>query len=150
MTARTLVVGLGSPHGDDRIGWEVARVLTDRLPAEVCVRETAIPANLLDWLPEYAVCHLIDGCSLRGRLGTLHRWKWPAGDFATLSERFSTHGMSLIEALRFAERLQILPKDVTIWGVEIGNTRQAADLSAELSEQIPTLAETLAEEIGCA
>src|SRR5688572_26163325 len=52
MTVDTLVVGIGSDHGDDRVGWLVADALQTRAPADVSVRHAKTPLDLLDWLDE--------------------------------------------------------------------------------------------------
>lgn len=79
----TLVVGVGSPHGDDQLGWLAADALEaallalraaapnapntplDARPLDASgwrVRRAATPSDLLDWLPGPQRLILIDAC----------------------------------------------------------------------------------------
>ena len=50
MTRRpTLVVGVGSHHGDDQAGWLVADLLAASASEDVAVRKAKTPAEILDW-----------------------------------------------------------------------------------------------------
>lgn len=56
-----LVVGLGSPHGDDQAGWQVIdRLQQHRLGSHVALRKAAVPHDLIDWCEEADVMHLVD------------------------------------------------------------------------------------------
>ncbi len=76
-TRRTLFVGLGSPHGDDQIGWLVADRLAgdDTLPTTVTLKKAVIPLDLLDWLEVIDCLHVCD--AFQGAMpGELRRWEW--------------------------------------------------------------------------
>lgn len=61
--SRTLVVGLGSFHGDDRAGWNVIDRL-ERLPLPgIELRKAMIPLDILDWIDTHCSLHLIDACA---------------------------------------------------------------------------------------
>ena len=49
--ATALLAGVGSPHGDDQIGWEVAQHVQQRLPEnDFSVRLARAPCDVLHWL----------------------------------------------------------------------------------------------------
>jgi Ni,Fe-hydrogenase maturation factor len=145
---KTLVVGLGSIHGDDSIGWVITDRLTERLgvprigrgprhdrtgardePASVpgqhwVLRQLASPAELLDRL-DPAECPdrftdliVIDACVGPGKVGEVLRWDWPDRDWET-QRTSGTHDLSLALALELADQLGRLPHRLTILGVLI-------------------------------
>lgn len=63
MKSDSLVLGVGSEHGDDAIGWRV----TDRIAGEsidsVACQKIATPIELLDWLDAAHHIHLIDAAA---------------------------------------------------------------------------------------
>jgi hydrogenase maturation protease len=125
---RSLVVGLGSHHGDDQVGWRVAERLAERVDADYHVKVARTPSALLAWLHE-GVCErlvLCDACNGAGTPGSVHRWRWPS-DVLALETCRSSHDLSLVEVLALAARLNRLPKHVWIWGVELAAAVPACD-----------------------
>ncbi len=60
----SLVVGIGSSHGTDTIGWEVARWLERESIAHWDVKLAMVPSDLLDWLDGRQALALIDAARL--------------------------------------------------------------------------------------
>jgi hydrogenase maturation protease len=142
---RTLVVGFGSPFGDDRAGWQLAEMLQRRrLQARViAVRDaTHILASL------HRCEHLIavDACRSGARLGEITHLRWPDPQIAVRHCR-TTHGLGLFDALTLAERLGDLPQDVEIYGIEIANWSQGHEISDEVLQSISELELRLFREI---
>src|SRR5688572_24945596 len=126
-TPRTLLVGIGSPNGDDRVGWEIAKRLMRQHGPELDVRQAAYPGELVDWLE--GVEHLIicDGFTGACPAGTICHWRWPANEIR--QHQFSgSHDMPLSTVLELAEQLGRLPPRVTIWGVAIGGATPGSDM----------------------
>lgn len=136
-----LIVGIGSPHGDDRFGWEVVRRLTALWPnaARDAFRscEDAVPSALRELASPIDLLHELDGCerlvicdACRGlsEPGEVRSFEWPSDSIESLSGSGS-HDFSLVDALRLAERLGRLPASVTIWVVE---------KSPQQDDQLPT------------
>lgn len=118
-----LVVGIGSPHGDDRAGWETVRSLAQLLgeTTERMIRTAASPADLLDWLVGVRQLHVCDACRTRSPMGTVHRWIWAAetGVRESIGQcHSSSHQIGVAAALELAETLGILPPEVIVWGIE--------------------------------
>ena len=136
---QTLFVGIGSPHGDDRIGWRIADLLGTRMPPDISIRKAATPSDLLDWLEGIDRLIICDACLSRG--GTpqdevhLHRWEWPTLEIAALRSA-GTHAFGLPQVLQLAERLGTLPPDVTVLGLEGLCFDAFAELSPEVAAAI--------------
>lgn len=137
---RVLIVGLGSPFGDDRAGWHVIERLASREPA---LRKIALrsPAELLDQLVDIEHLVVVDACRGAGEAGTVITFNWPAIEIGRVG--FSgTHDMSLDAALGIAERLGLLPAVVSIWGVEIG---ESAHFESELTPAVARAVQEIVE-----
>lgn len=147
---RVRFVGLGSPHGDDRAGWEVA----DRLAAVVVdprtVRQAAVPTDLFDGLDDCDRLVVCDACRSGDRPGTATRRIWPLE--TTLPLRSSgTHAFGLVDVLRMAETLGRLPREVVVWTIEGRDFAPGSLPSADVSRAIVEVAERLLhDEFGAA
>jgi hydrogenase maturation protease len=120
-----LVVGLGSHHGADAIGWLTARALK-RLDSKLSVAEVASATDLLDMMQQQGRLILCDGCQGAGEPGSAHRWHWP--HFALRPRRPSgTHDLTLEDVLRLAEMLLRLPRHIDLWGIELPTDSPSAD-----------------------
>jgi len=150
MIAKTLFVGIGSPHGDDQAGWHVADALVDRLQAspialsggatagsnspvrpqsQLVVRKARSPADVLDWIKGIDRLVICDACRSSGPPGSAYRWTWP--DPAIEQTHCSgSHDMGLASVLALAQRLHSLPPAVIVWGLEAENPQLQDDLSA--------------------
>jgi hydrogenase maturation protease len=136
MTKR-LLVGLGSPHGDDQIGWRIAESLTGVDNVDERVRTAATPADLLDWLEGIDRLIVIDACQNDGAPGAIHRWRWP--DAPAIRHATSSHDLGLIEVLNIASRLGQLPALVEVFGIEIVQAGPGAPISPALENVLPRL-----------
>lgn len=137
----TLIAGIGSPFGDDRLGWDVVEKLAGLFP-EHTFKTLRKPIDLLDHLSDVERLHLIDAGRGDDSPGTIRRFDRP---FDSLNDyRFSgTHDIDLVSALRLAESFSSLPLKVTIWCITASPTR--ADPTFERS---PTTAASIDELVG--
>ncbi|MFY9253110.1 MAG: hypothetical protein WAO83_06630 [Fuerstiella sp.] len=74
--SKTLLVAIGSPHGDDRVAWDVADLLASRLPGTVSTKKASVPVNMIDWIDGVKQLHIIDACDGGGQSGSLLRCEW--------------------------------------------------------------------------
>ena len=152
LKAATLIVGLGSAHGDDQIGWRVAEhlaAMVDRLPytAAVSIRIACSPSELLDWLDGVDRLIVCDACQNVGAPGTILCLRWPNAQLATLY-RSGSHDIGLVEVLALAERLCRLPKEVIIWCAQGETTTPGSSLSASGNVAVTCLVEKINQELG--
>jgi hydrogenase maturation protease len=143
---RTLIVGVGSPHGDDQVGLRVAEQLAQQVGEGVEVRCAATPSELFDWLDGIGQLLICDGCQIEAPPGSVRHWNWPDAELE--QQPFSgSHQMNLPTALGLAELLGQLPSRVTIWGVSIGGTQPASALSPAVASAVPSVVEAMIQAI---
>ncbi|MEZ6057610.1 MAG: hydrogenase maturation protease [Planctomycetaceae bacterium] len=131
---QTLVVGIGSPHGDDQAGWLVAREVT-----ECDARLAKSPADLLDWIADFDRLIVCDACQGLGAVGTARRWDWPSDQLPNAT-RSGTHDLSLPQVLHLCDTLGWLPREVIIWGIESRPGSATTPMSPEVQLAIPEVA----------
>jgi hydrogenase maturation protease len=140
-----VLVGIGSPHGDDQIGWYLADEFT-RLRPTFRVKRLASPIEVLDELDGVERLIVCDGCRTGSPPGRLARFHWPDGLLA--STLFSgTHDLGLAAVLQLGATLGTLPDAVTVFGVEIGSARPGSQLSPEISRALPSIARSIDAEL---
>ncbi|MBS1211029.1 MAG: hypothetical protein H6R19_3427 [Proteobacteria bacterium] len=114
----TLVAGIGSPHGADRLGWAVIEALRSMtLPASVALMCCSLPAELTSRLLETPRVIVIDALLGSGPAGKIHHLC--AADLPQAGLRLSSHGVGLVDAVLLAsalgmpaDRLSVLALDV--------------------------------------
>ncbi len=152
--ARVLVVGVGSPHGDDQLGWLAVQKFqqhrdgaspTDCHCENVCVERLQTPADLLDVLAGHCgldrlvVCDVLEAPLLPGESAgpRIHCWRWPTGEIVRLRSAVS-HALSLPEVLQMAAVLGQLPPEVWLVALEGCRFDPMAAPSAESLAALPS------------
>lgn len=142
MSARSLLVGIGSPHGDDRVGWVIARRVAELAGDSLVVRCARTPVELLDWLEGIDTLDVCDALLSEAAAGSVYCWRWPARQIDRAS--FSgSHDLALPAVLAIAERLCRLPPRVRIWGVGIESGGTLESLSSGAAAAIPTVVDRI-------
>lgn len=140
------VVGLGSPFGDDQVGWRVADAL-ERGPDRACVWVLRLdrpgPA-LLDAIAGRAEAILVDAAATGSSPGTVHRLD--TEDILTAPPVASSHGLGLAHALRLGRALGILPPRLTLFLVSI-DPHLAEEPDTRLSPSVQAAVEPLVARI---
>lgn len=144
------IIGIGSPFGDDRLGWAAVEQLRQRprfsgLPAGV-VSIAAIdrPGALL--LAEWqAAAHviLIDAVRSGAAAGALHRLEDAA--LVSSASLLSSHGFGLAAAIELAQALGNLPPWV-VFGIEMDPAHTGPGLSDAVQASLPGLVSRVEEE----
>ena len=145
--SKVIFVGLGSPHGDDCVGWLVAERLQVHSDVKAAVRRAAAPADILDWLDGTVRMAICDGCQGAGPVGSWHRWKWPLIQRATRAG--GSHDFSLLSVMQLAAQLGILPEEVVLWGVEIRQANPTESVSEEVAAAVPAVTNDVASFLSC-
>ncbi|MCU0708094.1 MAG: hypothetical protein MUF23_07380 [Pirellula sp.] len=110
------VIGIGSDHGADAIGWRVVERLRTKGLSDTNLVLAREPSDILRFLDATKVLHLVDAC-IGPETGRLHTIDWPDPQLAKLSWK-TTHGIDVPGALELADVLGILPPLVTLWCIE--------------------------------
>ena len=138
----SLIVGLGSPHGDDQLGWLAIDRLRSRLPSGVVAQRARHGVELLEHLEGHDSAIVIDTAMPTGNPGAIRLFDWPSPELAG-STLWSTHGLGLIDALRLAEALGRLPRLVRIYTIEAMDTSPGISLSPNVARQLDALLERI-------
>ena len=125
-----LIVGIGSPHGDDQAGWLVADALQlslkqlHRPDLSCCVKKAVVHLDLLHWLENVDELILCDACQSDAPAGSIrlfHLTETPTGrlqnnlpDSDDCSMR-ATHGFGLIQVLQLIQITTGRLPDTTLW-----------------------------------
>jgi hydrogenase maturation protease len=133
---RCVILGLGSPHGDDRAAWEVIA----RLPPlpRTAARAVADPLAVTELPTGCELLIVVDACRGGRPPGTVREFRWP--DPALGNERaVSSHGVALAAALDLARVLGRLPPRVLIVAVEAAEDEPLTGLSPAVEAAIPDI-----------
>jgi hydrogenase maturation protease len=146
------VVGLGSPWGDDRVGWCVADALARRLRGTRArvVKLDRPGVGLLDEIAERPLVLLVDAADSGSAPGTLHSMTpealLQAGGRAAGGASGAapgTHGIGVAETLALGRSLGLLPAELRLYLVSI-DSRRTGPSDAGLSSAVAAAVERLA------
>lgn len=151
MNDRLRIIGIGSPGGDDRLGWTVIERLSERLDAGNDVELIALDrpgVGLIDYLAGQKECWLVDavkseetapGCYLQPGLDQLLQ----AG-----SATAGSHGVGLAESLALAGTLGLLPQHLELHCITISATNIVGQqLSTTVNTGVEGLVQRLFERL---
>ena len=121
-SGRAHLVGLGSPHGGDRLGWLAVEALREALAGrdDINIDCLAQPVDL--FLPRVASSErvlLIDAMRGRGPPGTLEAFAPGELPETAALACLSSHGLDLAGTLTLAEALGLFPGGIRILGIEM-------------------------------
>ncbi|MCV6637323.1 hydrogenase maturation protease [Candidatus Albibeggiatoa sp. nov. NOAA] len=143
------IIGIGSPYGDDQLGWKVIDQLKQSLPSDSSVNllycET--PAtDLLTALKQSNFAILIDAIHADLPIGKVCSWS----QLSLLPETsLSSHGMGLSTLLQLAENLGQMPEKWVVCGIVIDPENKALHgvLSPEVLESMPVLLDYIQQQV---
>ena len=149
MNVPVRIFGIGSPFGDDRVGWLAVEELRGRFDsAEVDISAHDRPGlRLVTLMQGAAQVVLVDAVKSGAAPGSLHRLEGEA-ILKAVARYTSTHGFGLAEALQLAQRLGELPEKIVLWGVEAGSLAAGDDLSPAVREALPRLIDGVVGEVS--
>ena len=114
----TLVAGIGSPFGDDRVGWEVVAALEAALPQPDAIRTLTLDrpgAALVNAL--HGVHHAIIVDAAQDAHATPGTLRWLEATAIEASSSASSHGFGLAEALALARALDAAPARIEVLAI---------------------------------
>jgi hydrogenase maturation protease len=164
LTRSVFVIGIGSPHGDDRAGWEVIDGLSRVVPKNFVLRKAAVPHDLLDWLDVDCPTHIIDASFDRAAgvrrfkitqdaAGRLHLLAVDSTDPTDTESALkslrssSTHQIDLLSTLELVAALHRLPRQLALWTVSISAVEKVGDVGLETQERIDECISAISKEL---
>jgi hydrogenase maturation protease len=152
MSNRVQIIGIGSPFGDDRFGWEAAEALR-RSAVMSTVASGRIEILVLDrpgaMLPmhwhETDIVILLDAVRSGAAPGT--RYCLSAQDIPGADVLCSSHGFGIASAIRLAQALGNMPSRLLVRGIEADSTWMGFCLSPAVAGALPPLVADIAKEV---
>lgn len=143
MGGRIRIIGIGSPFGDDRLGWVAAEMLRALVPLhsaagpiEILVLDRPGSALLSQWQNTDTLI-LIDAIRSGQTPGSLHCIA--ADRIGDNSPMTSSHGFGVAAALDLARALGELPDRCQVCGIEIDPAYAGEELSPAARAALPEL-----------
>lgn len=136
-----VLIGVGSPFNDDTLGWQLLDALQQELatlPGYEWVFEKADRPGpvLLERMKGYKRAVLLDALDAGLSPGTIQVLR--KEELAQIQRPASSHAIGVAEVLALGERLQMLPSELYLLGIQMGTA---------LSEQVVQAAVAKLEEI---
>jgi hydrogenase maturation protease len=147
------VIGIGSPFGDDRLGWVAIDLLKQQQIAQKCHQHLILEscdrpgAQLIEIMRGIDSVILIDAVkSNKVPIGTLHCLK--NDEIFTVNDGcLSSHAFGVGQALQLASVLGDLPQSVIFYGLEIDDKNTTDNLSEVVQKKLYDLIGLIADEI---
>lgn len=143
------VLGIGSPFGDDQVGWNVAEALKAYFLtyAHVIIESHDRPGvRLIELMSEASTVFIIDAVKSNSEVGTIHQLK--NNEIFESEHRFSTHDIGVSQALQLGRALNVLPDNVILYGIEIDTIEFESNRSPRVACAIDQVVIQLKNEIG--
>ncbi len=113
-----IIIGIGSPFGMDRLGWDVIDYLEKHKPRTIIhsqlVKLDHPATELLSYLDMDEQVIIIDAIDGNHEMGKVVRLT--INDIPDINKKLSSHGMGLSDTLKLADALGRLPQDLLIIG----------------------------------
>jgi hydrogenase maturation protease len=151
MTSKILILGAGSPFGDDRFGWEAAEALRHSAalnavaPGRIEILALDRPGAMLPahW-QETDIVILLDAVRSGAAPGMRHCLE--ARDLLGTHALCSSHGFGIASAIRLAQALGNMPSRLLVRGIEADSTWMGFCLSPAVAGALPLFVADIAEE----
>ncbi|MEK7991691.1 MAG: hydrogenase maturation protease [Thiotrichaceae bacterium] len=133
------VIGIGSPYGDDQLGWKVIDALENTFSQPVSLLRCEAPVtDLLTYLKQAEFAILVDAIHAELPIGQICSWS----QLSLLPETsVSSHGMNLMTLLQLAENLGQSPHQWIVCGIVADSKHLVLhdSLSPAVSKAMPKL-----------
>lgn len=146
------VLGIGSPFGDDQLGWKAIDLLSEQkeiqiqlhkgLRLEKCDRPGL---NLLTRMHGATTVFLIDAIKLGNAIGTLYRWQ--NLEIEKLNYPISSHQIGIGQALQLGRILNQIPENIILYGIEIAEVKLTFQTSLQMIQSLKMLVPQIIEEL---
>lgn len=148
--SNVVVVGIGNEfRKDDGVGLYVSHLIRERTDRDIKVVD-GVPDGyaLIETWDDSSRVFVIDCTASENNSGTIYRFdaikeKIP-GD---LFDGFSTHSISVVDAIELAKTLGRLPKSLTVFGIEGNDYSPGTQLSPEVKMAADQLVKQILNEL---
>ena len=138
---RRAVIGVGSSHGDDQLGWYVIEQLQKMNIPDIAFEKVNSPAStLLQSFQRYDSVIIVDACDFGRITGEIIEGSVDQIDLST-SGGLSSHDLGVAEAFLLAKQLGIELPDIKLLMVQLGQVRPMQSMSDEVHNVVPDVVE---------
>jgi hydrogenase maturation protease len=144
-----LLIGIGNEfRNDDAAGLHVARRLKNYLPEDVEVIETSGEgAALLELWKSSDKVFAVDAVNSGNKAGRIYRFDGLSEILPAKFFNYSSHSFSITEAVEVGRKLNQLPCQFIIYGIEGKNFEQGIGLSKEVEDAIDIVTQKIGDEV---
>ena len=130
------ILGVGSPFGDDQVGWKVIDNLQKSyLNQQIILKKLDRPhLHLLDEMEYSEIVYIVDAMKSESSIGTIKRLT--IDNIVAEKRPLSSHDFVVIHSLQLANALNQLPNQLVLFGVEIGKIDKSEKISEEVKKAI--------------
>ena len=146
------VLGIGSPFGDDQVGWKVVENLNAQkntwpdIFQSIAIEYYDRPGlRLIELMHDVDIVFLIDAIKSGRKIGTIYRLKNKEID--ENKHLLSTHGMGVAEALQLGRVLNQLPETIILYGIEVNEILIQENISNQVMFSTFKVAEQIKSDI---
>ena len=146
----TLVIGLGNAYrSDDAAGLMAARRIQQQA-TEYCavIEHTGEGTALMELWKGADRVIVIDAMRSGAAPGNVSRFDATLHPLPATMRRDSTHAFSLPEAVELSRTLQLLPRQLIVYGVEAQSFEAGTNLSPALELAIPAVVKRVLQEVS--
>jgi len=145
-----VVIGVGSPHGYDQLGWKVIDYLKkDHTLQTLCNERVRLIAcdrpglMLLEYIKAARWAILVD--AIEGTdAGKIHCLQ--QDQLLSSENQLSSHSLGVAEVLKLGAKLNLLPEKIILYGVEAGDINNHSSIRGK---EVAELARLIVDRIGC-
>ena len=145
--AGSLIVGIGSAHGDDQAGWRLIDELTAKETTGAELRKASVPHDMIEWMNHIQSLHIADACDSHT---DVQRLDLSNGDLACSrnADSRSSHQLGLSHVIGLIDSLGRLPKQVVLWAIPGERFQPNGELSDACINQIRRCADRIHHELA--
>lgn len=146
------ILGIGSPFGDDQIGWQIIKILKQRnsiqryIPQFLAIESYDRPGvRLLELMRGAKTIFLIDAIVTGNATGTFYRFQ--NEEIEECKCLLSTHDIGVAQTLQLGRVLNQLPNNIIFYGIEIDKISSGCGISLLIESAIHQVVECIESEI---
>ncbi len=137
-----LIIGIGNEfRGDDAIGLLVARSLKQKFPDVNIIESNGDITDLLNHFKQYNPIIIIDAAITNdeNRIGKVNYLVINKNLPALNIKFYSSHALAVMEVIKIAEQLNLLPDEIHIYGISGMNFNLNEKISERLLDELENI-----------
>jgi len=145
-----VVIGLGTPNGDDQFGWKVVDTLL-KAGLNVPLVKVQNPIDILEWLETAQQIHIVDAAHDMPDTDSYLELNFSSqADRNRIMEvpECGTHGLNLYSTLMLARSLGRSTNRITLWLGRAEQFEPLTDLSPKTGQSLQACLQALRQRLG--